>query len=358
MYLFFLSPSFMACVNQDIYKSDTVVDSASPSQTDLPEDSENNTNDNPVDEPEEGFSVYVDPMCLDGQYTEDLPNPNADITSEINSYNSSNYTDFILNTLGIRYPVGKFLVQNGLQSEGIFSENCIEFFLYDSSSPQSVISEMSTIVHECGHFFNLNMSGWGENVYFITDTQSFSCTDGSIPSNGGGVTFSRSLIKNDAYYSSYPSCEDTGGSNCDFYASTYLGGDPNDGNFDSGDQGFGMLHEETVQYVNSLATAYAFQDNYQNYSVTQRDGILTFLWYTQRYLKMAREQYPETYEKLSQDSCWRANILTTWGRAWFYLEATRNNSNLGINDDYIEELINTSELLDEIEYLRELQGCP
>ena len=68
-------------------------------------------------------------------------------------------------------------------------------------------------------------------------------------------------IKNDAYYSSYLSCEDTGGSNCDFYASTYLGGDPNDGNFDSGDQGFGMLHEETVQYVNSLATAYAFQDN-------------------------------------------------------------------------------------------------
>ena len=95
------------------------------------------------------------------------------------------------------------------------SLECIEFFLYDSSSPQSVISEMSTIVHECGHFFNLNMSGWGENVYFITDTQSFTCTDGSIPSNGGGVTFSRSLIKNDAYYSSYPSCENTGGSNCD-----------------------------------------------------------------------------------------------------------------------------------------------
>ena len=100
------------------------------------------------------------------------------------------------------------------KAKGSFSENCIDFF-HDSSSPQSVISEMFTIVHERGHFFNLNMSGWGENVYFITDTQSFTCTDGSIPSNGGGVTFSRSLIKNDAYYSSYLSCEDTGGSNCD-----------------------------------------------------------------------------------------------------------------------------------------------
>ena len=51
----FSFPFLVACINQDIDKSDIVVDSANPSQTDQPEESENNTNENPVDEPEEGF---------------------------------------------------------------------------------------------------------------------------------------------------------------------------------------------------------------------------------------------------------------------------------------------------------------
>ena len=75
--------------------------------------------------------------------------------------------------------------------------------------------------------------------------------------------------------------------------------------------------EETLQYVNSLATSYAFGDQLA-YSTSARDGILTFLWYTMRYLRLARLEHPQTYTLLTQNSCWRDLILNTWGRAWLY----------------------------------------
>ena len=73
---------------------------------------------------------------------------------------------------------------------------------------------------------------------------------------------------------------------CDFYRQVYLDGDPDDDNFEGGDQGYNSVLEETTQYINSLAVGYAFNDLYSG-SVSERDGILTFLWYITRYLKMA-----------------------------------------------------------------------
>ena len=47
----------------------------------------------------------------------------------------------------------------------------------------------------------------------------------------------------------------------DNYANVYLDGDPDDDEFDGGDQGFNSLLEETLQYVNSLATGYAIRSS-------------------------------------------------------------------------------------------------
>ena len=114
--------------------------------------------------------------------------------------------------------------------------------------------------------------------------------------------------------------------------------------------------EETTQYVNSLATAWATRDFYQN-SASERDGILTFLWYVTRYLKMARTDYPDAYALLSQDPCWRRGILKVWGRAWLFLSLTEGESRLGIDDDALEALVLDAELLSEIERLRTIEGC-
>jgi hypothetical protein len=135
-----------------------------------------------------------------------------------------------------------------------------------------------------------------------------------------------------------------------------LDGDPTDSKFDSGDQGYDMLQEETLQYIHSLASGYTFNDFYTG-SASERDGILTFLWYTTRYLRMARIDYPQTYTLLSEDSCWRELILSAWGRAWLYLDVTDGLGQLGIDDNALEALVREPVLLEEIERLRALQGC-
>ena len=84
--------------------------------------------------------------------------------------------------------------------------------------------------------------------------------------------------------------------------------------------------------------------------------ILTFLWYVTRYLRLARLSYPNAYEKISTDPCWRELTLTLWGRAWLFIEATRGLNHLGIKDDAIEQRL-TPELIEEIDRLRIVQGC-
>src|SRR5262249_13037648 len=145
---------------------------------------------------------------------------------------------------------------------------------------------------------------------------------------------------------------------CDMYADIYLNGSPTDGTFDSGDQGFNMLLEEAVQYVNSLASAWAFADQYPpGQRTSDRDGILTFLWYLERYLHMARLSYPAAYAHISGDSCWQQAILTEWGRAWLYMNATKTISSLSIDGSLIEPLVTKPELLDEIDRIRTKAGC-
>jgi len=298
----------------------------------------------------------VDSECLDGQYAEVPPDPSVGISSALDEYRSSDVLGFIDDVLGARYPIGQFLFMGGYENQGNFSDNCLNYFLNDSSSGEAIIGQMSTLVHECGHFFDIATGGWSANGYHITDEISFTCNDGNTPDNGGGRTFSRSLIKGDEYASLHTPCENWTDQGCDSYAAIYLNGDPNDSTFESGDQGYGMLHEETVQYINSLATSYAFNDQHSG-ATSARDGILTFLWYTMRYLRMARLEHPDAYELLSQDDCWREVILTTWGRAWLYLYITQDMASLGIDDDFLYALVDDNELLEEIQRLREIQGC-
>ncbi|MBI2378180.1 MAG: hypothetical protein HYV07_29535 [Deltaproteobacteria bacterium] len=293
----------------------------------------------------------VDPSCLDGQYSETLPEAGADLSEELASYQQSSVTPFILAALEKRYPVGRAIVEGGLANTRL--GDCIARFLSPSADGDEVLQQLSTIVHECGHFYDLTFSTGDRSTYVITPTLRFDCSGGSARG-----TFARSLLNQDGYSARRPPCGPGGGRSCDSYADIYLDGDPTDGTFDSGDQGFDMLLEETVQYVNSLASGYAFADRLpRGISISERDGILTFLWYTGRYLKLARDSHPVAYLKLSEDTCWREAILTVWGRAWLYLEATDGDPSLGIDDQALIALVRDPEILGEIQRLREAAGC-
>jgi len=298
-------------------------------------------------------SGYVDPMCTDGQYAEAPPDRGASLDGI--SF-SGDVPAFVDAALAARYPFGLDLVRGG-RMETRFGD-CSVLFAGSPASDDDLYRRLDTIVHECGHIYDGFLSRPPTNAYVISDAPlRFDCSRGDTTERSGD-TFARSRIRGDAYQPLRAPCAG-GGRGCDFYADTYLDGDPDDGTFQGGDQGFNMLLEEAVQYVNSLVTAYAFADRMSaGTSTSARDGILTLLWYVERYLHLARTDYPSAYAAISGDACWRDAILTVWGRAWLYLELTREVPGLGIDDDAIEALVADATLLDEIERIRTASGCP
>ncbi len=300
-------------------------------------------------------SPLVDPECTDGMYGEVLPDPDADIADLVGAYDPSTLDAFVIAVLERRYGVGAHLVEGASATQ-----DCIDRFIDDTSTAASVLRALPTVVHECGHMLDNAQSSGAESVYVLTETLSLSCSQGDAVGRGG-LTFARNLIIDDEYQSLRPPCGGTFSPGCDFYADIYLNGDPDDGTFDSGDQGFSVLFDEVVQYVNSIATALAITNELSGPgSVSERDGILNFLWYMQRYLRMARLEHPSAYAHLvsGDGGCWREAILTVWGRAWLYLDATAGMGHLGIDDDMLTTLVSDPELLAEIQLLRDAEGCP
>ncbi len=315
----------------------------SPSSTAAPAEGDGDT---PAPNPEKAG-------CAQDEYTEALPT-NASLSDL--TFSSSTASDYFLDALERRFPLGRTIVEGGLSSSVAKSEgNCIDRYLQDRSSASAVLRQAATVVHECGHFYDLGEASGNDAAYVIRDDLRFTCKSGDTTSRGG-KTFARSLIKKDAHYAKRKACASgTASAGCDMYAPVYLNGDPTDSTFESGDQGYNFLLEEATQYVNSLASALAFQESYAGKKASERDGILTFLWYIERYLAMAHTDYPDAYALLSEDACWRQATLSVWDRGWFYLRATENMPSLGIEDTKIEALVNDPDLVAEIDALRNLE---
>ncbi len=298
----------------------------------------------------DGAAPPPDP-CQGARYSEALP-PNSASLSGI-TYSSANAQTYVLSVLERRYPLGKAIVTGGLANTSL--GNCIDRVLRDRSTGDAVIRQLSTIVHECGHFYDLADRSASSSTYHVRPPElTFKCSQGDAQGRGG-VTFARSRITRDAHASRRPACGGQSRPGCDTYADVYLDGNPDDTTFQGGDQGFNSVLEEATQYVNSLATAYAFEDRYRGTRVSERDGILTFQWYIERYLKLAKATYPQAYKLLTEDPCWRKATLTVWDRGDFYLEQTRAMQNLGIDDVAIKALVDTPELKAEIDALRALE---
>ncbi len=261
-----------------------VVDDSSPT---TPEETEDDGTSTGEDTPGTGGSksggkTTPEPRpeqagCAQDAYTETLPTKTS--LSSL-TFSQSKAKDYLVAALERRFPAGKAIVEGGVSSSMSASQgNCIDKYLSDKSSAQAVLRQASTVVHECGHFYDLSEASGNSSVYVIRPgAVTFTCKAGDTTSRGG-KTFARSLLKTDAYYSHRKACPTgTAASGCDMYANIYLNGSAKDSTFDSGDQGYSLLLEEASQYVNSLAAALAFQDAYTSSKASERDGILTFLW--------------------------------------------------------------------------------
>jgi hypothetical protein len=268
-------------------------------------------------------------------------------------FEASRAREYVVGALAARYPIGRFILEGGIESSTrTQSGDCFTHFLRDTSSASSVLYQAETLVHECGHAFDLGDSIREKHAYHIRTDLTFTCAYGGA-STINGRTFARSLLRTDAFYAMRPACGGLPGPACDAYADTYLTNTP--ALPQSGDAGYDMLLEEATQYVNSLATAFAFRETFSGTQASQRDGILTLLWYVARYWKLARDRYPDVYGLLSADPCWREATLTVWDRGWFFLEATRGATELGVYADAIEPLAREPSLVAEIEAIQELE---
>jgi hypothetical protein len=301
-------------------------------------------------------SPQVDPSCVDGQYSEALPTPEVSVDDLAAGYRSGQAKAYYQALLNRRFPLGWHLIDGALREASGTIGDCVDTFVRDQSSAAAVEQRIGTAVHECGHFLDIARGMVSRSdVYVFRADLMLSCGRGDALDRGG-MTFARSRITADEYSSERPPCNGDRGDDCDSYADIYLDGNPDDETFDSGDQGFNMLAEEALQYINSLATAYAIHDRHR-FTVSARDGILTHLWWIERYLRYARLNHSEAHDFLLSDPCWRQTILSIWGRAWLYLGLTDDIAALGIHDDALLDLVETPELLDEIQRVRDAEGC-
>jgi hypothetical protein len=292
------------------------------------------------------------PGCAQADYSEALP---TKASLQDLSYSAAQAQAYVTSALQRRYPIGKFILEGGLTSPLAAQQgNCVARFLSDKSTAQAVLRQTPTLVHECGHFFDLGEASGSEATFVLRDDLRFTCKSGDTTTRGG-KTFARSRIKGDAFYTKRKACGGGSSQGCDFYADIYLDGNADDATFQSGDQGYNSVLEEATQYVNSLATALAFQEAYAGTKVSERDGILTFLWYIERYLQMARTDFASAYDTLANDACWRQATLSVWDRGWFFLEATKGIAALEIDASALEALVKDPALTAEIDALRNLE---
>ena len=260
--------------------------------------------------------------------------PDADITGPIERYRADRPHDFLLAVLKARYPTGNAIMEG-------MGAACTEQYVTAEhrASAEAVLARLEVTVHECGHAFDHR----GKQGYFITEAVTFACPGGAH--FGANQSFARRELVGDAFAPRRAACAGPARADCDMYSDIYLAAKTA-----GSEQGYSSVLEETVQYLHSLKTAYAFADQLKpGAKVSARDGLLTFLWYLERYLQLARLKHPSVYAFLAADACWRDATRTVWDRAWNLLALTRTNEQLGLNDAAIEPLVRDPALAREVE---------
>ena len=292
---------------------------------------------------------------------------------------------FLHDVFDERYPTAKAVLNKDRGAAALKKYNV------DVTSGESVLSDVTLTLHEDGHALDgaLKREGGRENYFLVAQLMDGTILDFAPP----GLTYpnssdyfegiSRSAILLDSQNhkrppADCPNCilnphqeEGEWGSDGS-YSSLYLtdapeagvithykegfpGFDPNftvatNDNFDSGDQGYGMLFEETLQYSRSLSWKYNV-DDIEKTRGSGKDSMLLWLWWNERYLKLVREEYPAEHEFFMEH--WAEAFLTVWGQAWRHLDTPSMLYNPDKYDDLLE-LVTDDLMLGEVQYVREL----
>jgi len=245
----------------------------------------------------------------------------ADLSDVADAYDPSKLRQTLVEVSELRYPPAVAFID--AQSDS----NLNAWFMGSDGNFGQVMDRYEVAVHEGAHIWGFDHFSFSSYSYRIVD-------DDHIIETAYLDNFYRSEILD-----RHP---DPGS---DFYSDTYLTGG-------SGAQGFNTLLDEYNAYTHSLASRHCIRDQFGGGSTSARDGILTFMWYVETYLKIAREDHPDDYDDIVADNATVDVILDIWDRAEFWLEVTDGDDSLGIDDDEIAELTYDPDNLEEINRLR------
>lgn len=218
-----------------------------------------------------------------------------------------------------RYPPGVAFI-DALPDQGL------EVFA-PGSSFEELVSAFDTVVHEGSHMWGAERMRLTRRTYSI------------LPEDSRDLpyfqTFHRSRISSEL-----------DGPPGDTYRRIYIDGE-------SGAQGFETLLDETNAYVHSIAAATCIRDLFpQNQSRSSRDGILAMLYYVGEYLRMARVDEPDVYQRIRAEEAYVRFIVDEWERAHYWLAKSAPSAHLGILDNAFSERVHSSRIRSEYEMFR------
>ncbi len=260
---------------------------------------------------------------LDDSYREPLTDfpPLDDLRA---GYSQARWYETLLAVLERRYKTGHYIVTELDDSRG----KAAQWTSGRTGSFADLVEAMELTVHEMDHQLGIQegfLPSFGQEYYYqIRDDKAMKVQVVD--------TFFRSEI---AQYVTGP-LENQ-------YKSVYLTGQ-------SGRQGFFTLLDEFNAYTHSLFTGYGVHDQYPGgRRVSHRDGLVTFMMYTQFYLRHGRLQHPADYAALRADPEVKALVALLWDRANFILDTTADIPGLALDPAAIEAEMRKPDMQAEIE---------
>lgn len=257
-----------------------------------------------------------------GDYQEEL-SPLASLEDAFFSYRPANWYTALLQVLRLRYPTGRAIVTRLKDSQ-------TQAAVWVGSPPtqfQGLLDRIGLTVHEMNH-----QLGWQEGI-LATRLQQYAYVVREdltllVPQT---ETFPRAEI---VPYLKGPLLNQ--------YKPVYLEGD-------SGKQGFLTVLDEFNAYTHSLFVGYGLHDQMAPGSrQSDRDGLVTFMMYTQFYLRHARLKHPADYAKLRASPEIRDAVKTLWARANFILDATADIPGLALDAAAVEAEMRKADMQAEV----------
>jgi len=249
--------------------------------------------------------------------------PERDVTRIEQAFEPSQWRARALELLSARYPDAAWMVGTLKKREHFDA-----WFQGGTNTWSGVVRALPTAVHEAAHMAGLQNMRGRRHPYVLGKNDRVTLRRTK--------TFHRADIADDL-----PS-EVRALS----YTDIYLSGN-------SGAQGFEMLLEELNAYTWSLYTEIAFADQRPaRVTVSGRDGLLALMYFTEAYLRRAREREPKVYNRITGDKSILSATLTFYDRASCVLRLSDGIDGIGIDDDMLKEHVFGDKALGEVERLR------